>query len=178
MALASDPDVRALGDLVRAVRRDIHKMHAFVRFRSVERPEGGEAFVAWYEPDNHIVAAAAPFFAKRFASLVWSILTPETCAHWTGERLVFTPGVTREAAPGADALEDLWRGYYASTFNPARVNPRAMKAEMPVRFWKNLPEAELIADLIAQAPARTREMLAKAPSLPVRRRGATLPDEA
>ena len=176
MALASDADVRALHDLDKAVRRDIHKMHAFVRFRVVAHPDGGEAYIAWYEPDNHIVEAASPFFARRFASLVWSILTPERSAHWTGERLVFGPGAPRDAAPSEDDLEDLWRGYYASTFNPARVNPRAMKAELPVRFWKNLPEASLIADLVSSAPARTREMIAKAPTLPVARRGALLPD--
>ena len=176
LSLASDSDVRALHDRVKAVRRDIHKMHAFVRFRVVERPEGGEAYIAWYEPDHRIVEAASPFFAKRFASLVWSILTPERSAHWTGARLVFGPGAARDAAPREDGLEDLWLGYYASTFNPARVNPRAMKAEMPVRFWKNLPEAQLIAPLLASAPARTREMIARAPTLPVARRGATLPD--
>ena len=92
LSLASDSDVRALHDRVKAVRRDIHKMHAFVRFRVVERPEGGEAYIAWYEPDHRIVEAASPFFAKRFASLVWSILTPERSAHWTGARLVFGPG--------------------------------------------------------------------------------------
>jgi hypothetical protein len=40
--------------MAKAVRRDLHKMHAFVRFRRVETP-GGERFVAWFEPDHHIV---------------------------------------------------------------------------------------------------------------------------
>ena len=38
------------------VRRDIHKMHAFVRFRLVN-DEAGEHFVAWHRPDHLIVPA-------------------------------------------------------------------------------------------------------------------------
>ncbi|MEJ1938793.1 TIGR03915 family putative DNA repair protein, partial [Nostoc sp. NIES-2111] len=103
-ALASDPDIVRLNDLAKAVRRDIHKMHAFVRFRDVEGP-GGEAFVAWYEPDHHVVEAASTFFVKRFASLVWTILTPECTAHWTGETLMFGPGAGKADAPSQDRLE-------------------------------------------------------------------------
>lgn len=173
IAVASDADVARLTRLAKAVRRDIHKMHAFVRFRSVADPDG-EVFVAWYEPDHHIVDAAASFFVKRFAALRWSILTPERCLHWRDGELIRMAGADRRAAPGEDALEALWRSYYAHVFNPARVNPDAMRAEMPKRFWKNLPEAQLIPQLVASAPQRTRRMIESAPTVPVRRRGAEL----
>jgi DNA polymerase len=104
--------------------------------------------------------------------MLWTILTPETSVHWNGEKLLFGPGAQLSDAPGHDGLEGLWRSYYGSIFNPARVNPDAMRAEMPKRFWKNLPEAALIPDLIANAPARTAQMIAAAPTLPARRRGA------
>jgi DNA polymerase len=39
--IASDPLVHRLTLMARAIRRDLHKMHAFVRFRQVET-EGGE----------------------------------------------------------------------------------------------------------------------------------------
>jgi DNA polymerase len=176
-SLASDPDIVRLNELAKAVRRDIHKMHAFVRFRDIEGP-AGEAFVAWYEPDHHVVEAASSFFVKRFASLVWTILTPECTAHWTGEALLFGPGAGKADAPSQDRLEDLWRSYYANIFNPARVNPEAMRAEMPKRFWRNLPEASLIPTLVAEAPARAAAMVDAAPTLPVQRRGAVLADAA
>nr|WP_245422407.1 UdgX family uracil-DNA binding protein [Alsobacter soli] len=171
--LASDPDVIQFREMAKAVRRDIHKMHAFVRFRDVQGPDG-EAFVAWYEPDHHILEAAAPFFVKRFASLRWTILTPERSAHWTGEDLLIGPGAHPSAAQQGDPLEDLWRSYYANVFNPARLNPEAMRAEMPKRFWKNLPEAQLIPDLVATAATRTAAMIEAAPTLPVQRRGAVV----
>jgi uracil-DNA glycosylase len=161
MEVASDPDVHRLLRMEKAVRREVHKMHAFVRFRAVEHA-GGTHYVAWFEPEHHVVERGAPFFAERFASMRWSILTPRRCAHWDGERLAFTPGVPRSQAPDEDRLEALWRTYYASTFNPARLRPAAMRAEMPKRYWKNLPEARLIAPLTNEAPARVRQMLQQA----------------
>ncbi len=171
MQVASDADVVRLSLLARAVRRDIHKMHAFVRFRLVGAEETGQ-YVAWYEPDNHIVEAATPFFMRRFANLRWIILTPERSARWDGQHLRFGGGASSKDAPSTDPIEGLWRDYYANIFNPARLNPEAMRAEMPKRFWKNLPEADLIQPLMADALERARDMVAKAPTAPVARRGA------
>ena len=158
---AADPLVRRLYDLDKGVRRDVHKMRAFVRFREVGENEedDGERFVAWFEPDHHIVRLNAGFFARRFANMAWSILTPDECVHWDGE-LSFTSGASRADAPEGDPLEATWRTYYASIFNPARLKVKAMTSEMPRKYWKNLPEAALVPGLIAGAGERTRMMLA------------------
>lgn len=168
MSIATDPDVARLDALARAVRRDMHKMTAFVRFRRVGANDGAEEFIAWFEPDHHIVAAAAPFFVRRFASMRWSILTPRACARWDGAQLTLGPGADRRNAPCGDALEDVWRAYYRAIFNPARLNLKAMVKEMPRKYWRNMPEADLIAPLTRQAEARARTMLAAAPSSPRR----------
>lgn len=160
---SADPDVRRIDALVRAVRRDIHKMHAFVRFRMVSDAAGEEHYVAWFEPSHHILRATAGFFVRRFAGMRWSILTPRGALHWDGEVLREGPPAQRGDAPGADPAEDLWRTYYASIFNPARLKVGAMVREMPRRYWKNLPEAELIPALIAGAQAREAAMIATAP---------------
>lgn len=161
LGLPTDRDVNQLGQWRKAVGRDIHKMHAFVRFRLVSEDEvrQREQFVAWFEPDYRIVRLAAPFFQKRFAGMDWSILTPYECAHWDGESLHYTPGVSRAAAPDGDALDELWRSYYKSIFNPARLKVKAMQAEMPKKYWKNLPEASLISELITGSSARVERML-------------------
>ncbi len=161
LSMATDRDVRQMQDWCKAVGRDIHKMHAFVRFCSVsvDAATGREQFVAWFEPDHRIVRLAVPFFEKRFAGMDWSILTPYECAHWDGKRLHFTAGVPRSNAPDADALDDLWRTYYRNIFNPARVKINAMQSEMPKKYWKNLPEASLIAGLIAESAGRVQGML-------------------
>jgi DNA polymerase len=164
LAVPVDRDTHGLHVLAKAVHRDIHKMRAFVRFREVAT-EAGPWFVAWFEPQHLIVEANAPFFRDRFANMRWSILTPDRCVHWDprGEKpeLCFTPGARREEAPTGDAAEALWRTYYASIFNPARVKIGAMQAEMPRHYWKNLPEAALIPRLLAEARSRVEAMVEK-----------------
>ncbi|WP_379921575.1 UdgX family uracil-DNA binding protein [Erythrobacter sp. R86502] len=156
----ADLDVRRIEELAKSVRRDAHKMHAFVRFREVEEEDGTPHFIAWFEPDHHIVRAEAAFFMRRFANMRWSILTPRGSIHWDGEVMHEGPPARREDAPGDDPVEDLWRSYYASIFNPARLKVGAMLSEMPKKYWKNLPEAELIPGLIAGAQAREAAMVA------------------
>ncbi|MEH3045637.1 UdgX family uracil-DNA binding protein [Sphingomonas adhaesiva] len=155
----ADPLVRRLEGLAKAVRRDIHKMRAFLRFRSVEE-EGGTRYVAWFEPEHHIVRANAAFFVNRFASMRWSILTPEVSLHWDGAALSQGPGATRGDAPEGDPVEEVWKTYYASIFNPARVKVGAMLKEMPRKYWKNMPETALVPQLLASAQARESGMIA------------------
>jgi probable DNA metabolism protein len=167
MHSATDPDIARLGAMARAVHRDEHKMHAFVRFREVGR-ERDARYIAWFEPEHHIVELAAPFFARRFADMPWSILTPDLCAHWDGVAVSFMPGVSRADAPTADRLEDMWRRYYASIFNPARLKVRAMQKEMPKKYWRNLPEASMIKPLIGDAGRVADAMIAREASEPHR----------
>jgi DNA polymerase len=164
MDVVVDPDVHRIAAMEKAVRRDVHKMHAFVRFRSVAGRDDadGETYVAWFRPEHLIVEYATPFFARRFAAMRWSILGPDRSAYWDGGQLLFGPGVPRSAAPPADALEALWRTYYAHIFNPARMKLAAMRAEMPKKYWVNLPEAALIPELVHDAPARVAEMIERA----------------
>ncbi len=223
LALQTDDDILLFTRLESQVRRDLHKMHAFVRFRKVleptdpsERPivldepipisleahpgppehhlvletptpfgplktdlescppeditpdKDCEHFIAWYQPDHRILPLAAPFFAERFAIMRWTILTPDASVSWDpiAKQLVFGPGVPRESAPPEDELEDLWRTYYASIFNPARLNPAVMKSEMPVRYWQNLPELTLLPNLITQSKSRVASMVTRQQSQP------------
>ncbi|MGX7952472.1 UdgX family uracil-DNA binding protein [Tsuneonella sp. HG249] len=157
----ADPEVQRLEDMAKAVRRDIHKMRAFVRFRLVEGESGGEEhYVAWFEPEHHILRANAGFFVRRFANMKWSILSPKGSLHWDGEKLEEGPPAQRSDAPAGDPTEDLWRKYYASIFNPARLKIGAMLKEMPRKYWKNMPEAALIPELVAGAQARESQMVA------------------
>jgi probable DNA metabolism protein len=162
MSDAADPLVGRLENMAKSVRRDIHKMRAFVRFRELVEADGVSRFVAWFEPDHHIVRANARFFVDRFTAMRWSILTPDVTLHWDGETLTEGPGATRGDAPADDPVEAVWKTYYASTFNPARLKPGMMLKEMPRRYWKNMPETALVPGLIAGARARELAMVATA----------------
>ncbi|MGQ3053554.1 MAG: TIGR03915 family putative DNA repair protein [Roseateles sp.] len=155
-----DPDRRRLQSLARQVDREVHKTHAFVRFREVVDVEaaGGRRHIAWFEPAHHVLRAVAPFFVRRFAQHPWAILTPLGCLHWDGQHLSGAGPASREDAPPEDAGESLWLTYYRSIFNPARLKVAMMKKEMPVRFWANLPEAALISELVREAPRREGRM--------------------
>ena len=173
LEMASDPLVHRLESMAKAVRRDIHKMHAFVRFREVSDPDGEgagrERYVAWFEPQHHILEAVSGFFVERFRALNWSILTPEGSLHWDGSVLTIGPPARRGDAPAEDGYEAAWRSYYESVFNPARLNPKAMRQHMPAKYWRNLPEARSIPDLIGRAPQRVQDMLDREAALPAKR---------
>jgi DNA polymerase len=168
LEVASDPLVHRIDMMARSVRRDLHKMHAFVRFRRVEG-EHPERFAAWFEPEHFILEAAAPFFVDRFRSLDWTILTPLGSVRWDREALAFGPPARREDAPVNDSFEEGWRGYYESVFNPARVNPTAMRAEMPKKYWRNMPETAAIPGLIQTASQRVERMIEQEASMPAKR---------
>ena len=157
LAVDIDDDVRRARLMEKSVRRDMHKMTAFVRFRRVAGSDP-EEFVAWYRPDHYILDAMAGWFAARFGSMRWAILTPDRSVHWDLHNLTFGPGMPVSEAPDGDSLEQLWRDYYGSIFNPARVKLKAMKAEMPVRHWATLPEAQSIPALLAKAEIRVQDM--------------------
>ena len=162
LEIASDPLVRRLEDMERAVRRDRHKMTAFVRFREIEASDGPR-FVAWFEPEHHIEEVTAPFFVDRFASMRFAILTPRTSILWDGS-LSFGPGGRREDAPPLDDFAGAWDVYFRSIFNPARLMKQAMLKEMPKKYWANLPETRQIPAMSSAARTREAEMVAAPPS--------------
>ena len=155
----TDPAMRRLAEMAKAVRRDIHKMHAFVRFRELPAEGARRRFGAWFEPAHPITEAAAPFFARRFGDMDWVIATPHLTARFADGVLAFAETVDA-APPAADATEGLWQTYYANIFNPARLKVQAMRSEMPRKYWRNLPEADLIPGMIRNAPARVLAMQA------------------
>lgn len=159
MRVRSDRDVSDAMDRQRNVSRASHKMKAFVRFRQAFDEEG-ECWVAWFEPAHRVLARTAPFFANRFTTMRWSILTPDGSCFWDGKAMSFGPPAEAADAPQEDEIEEFWKTYYASTFNPARLKTKTMQGEMPKRYWKNLPEAALIPELVAASAVRTETMVA------------------
>jgi DNA polymerase len=168
LEIDSDAEVISARALARQVERDAYCMKAYLRFREIDAGTGPH-YLAWFEPEHRVLDLVAPFFTKRFASLTWSILTPEHSAHWDGERLTYAAGADRGAVPGEDALEAYWQTYYASIFNPARLKIDAMTRQMPRKYWRNLNETRLFRPLVEGAARRTGEMVESPPSEPARK---------
>jgi probable DNA metabolism protein len=174
LEIASDPLVYRLQRLAKSVHRDLHKMHAYVRFRRLASDAPGERYVAWFEPDHWIVESTASFFVDRFRGIDWAILTPRGSLHWDTKSLVLGPPAERGQAPDHDDFERFWLDYYESIFNPARLNPDVMRGHMAVKYWKNMPEAQLIPRLIQEAPQRVQAMIEQEIQLSAKRN----PDKA
>lgn len=179
---AADPDVHHATKMAKAVDREVHKMHAFVRFRELEHENGVKMYYAWFEPTHEVLRLGVPFFCQRFPNMDWMIATPDGTAAWRDSELLYVATPDKSSLPAADAHEGLWRTYYRNICNIARVNPPAMQREMPKRYWHNLPEAVEIHALLRDGPAnfvqRQREVTAAemTKARAVQRALADLPD--
>ncbi len=111
-----DPDMLHAHQMGQAVRRDIHKMKAFVRFHPVNDGQPEPLQIAWYEPAHHIIEAVAPWFTKRLPQTRWALLTPERSVECDGRQLHFGPGLPRSDIPLADAPEENWLSVYRRVF--------------------------------------------------------------
>ena len=166
MSDRGDADLAVLRQMEKNVRRCQHKMKAFVRFREIGAPDAPRrSFAAWFEPTHHTVEPTADFFVRRFSDMDWRILTPDVSAIFENGKLTFQEGHSKPDLP-EDAGEQLWITYFQNIFNPARLMVKAMQSEMPKKYWKNMPEAAFIPQMIAEAPARARAMAEAAPTLP------------
>jgi uracil-DNA glycosylase len=138
---ATDPDVADASSMAMQVQRDIHRMQAGLRFREFGREQKAH-FIAWFEPEHHIVAATAPFFASRYADMPWSVLTPDVCAHWDGYAVTITAGIAN--APDANRLEETWQRYCAEIFNPAQLRTAPRERMRETALTRNPPPAPMI----------------------------------
>jgi uracil-DNA glycosylase len=159
----TDGDVARLEAMARAVDREAHRLKAFLRFKEVWT-RAGPRYVAWFEPEHHVLELCAPFLAQRFTAMRWLVVTPHRSAHWDGDEVVFGPGGRRADVPAEDARDEDWRAYYAAAFDPARANPALMRRHVPARYRRDLPETRAVPALLAGAAARAGAMLAAEPA--------------
>jgi uracil-DNA glycosylase len=114
-----------------SVRRDMHKMKAFLRFRTLDAGTPHSLQLAWFEPTHHIVETVAPWFAKRSPQQRWVILTPDRSVQWDTQQLHYGPGLRRDAAPTPDAPDAVWLTAYESVFGKRPSTPAPEEAGAP-----------------------------------------------
>lgn len=152
----ADPDGAELAAMIKAVRREEHDLHAYVRFRE-RKSEDGPRFVAWIEPRHAVLARVGRHFAERMGKTSWMIATPDATLAWDGQQLELAGPLPVPPAQQDDDGETLWLSYYRSIFNPARVNARLLQSHIPSRHWKNLPEGQLVPGMVSQAHVGARK---------------------
>ena len=157
----ADPDVAQAATMAGSVQRDAQRMRDLVRFREIGREQKAH-YATWFEPEHHIVAFTAPFFARRFADMPWSILTPDICAHWDGHAISFTPGISRTETPAPGRLEETWRRHFQPDRMPTPEAPRTRP--------RNLQEASILGPLLADAERWTGGRVSPRPEAPMTRK--------
>jgi uracil-DNA glycosylase len=110
-----EPDVTRLHTLARDVERDVRRLVKTIHFTSIDTTRG-TVELAWAIPQHHSVELAAPQIARQQQDTLWSLLTPDLCAHWNGRQLLFSPGEHAAGAGSPRALETLWRNHHAARF--------------------------------------------------------------
>jgi len=113
-----DADMLQAQHMAHAVRRDIHKMKANLRMRSLRDAQGQELHLGCYEPAHHVVEAVAPWFAKRVPAGRWAIFTPDRSVRCEGGRLLYGPGVPPSELPAHDATDADWLACHERVFAP------------------------------------------------------------
>jgi probable DNA metabolism protein len=154
----ADEDGARLNAMVKAVRREEHDMHAYIRFRERPAEAGPPRFVAWYEPQHDVLPQVAQHFISRMGKVSWMIATPEASVLWDGQTLHNTGPLVKNSEDLEDTGEALWLTYYRSVFNPARLNQSVMQQHIPSHRWKNLPEGKIVTHMISEAAMGARKV--------------------
>ena len=86
-----DPNVRELKNYKRHLSRDIHKMHAFVRFNKITIDDK-EVYVANHIPDHYIIKRGSSHFVERFSDMNWIIYSNDQMVLWDKKKLNYKEG--------------------------------------------------------------------------------------
>lgn len=154
------PAVRYVIDTDKKIRREKHRMEAFVRFALT----GDGIYYATIAPDFNVLPLIRPHFEKRYADQPWLIYDthrkygiyydldktwPVTIEPASVEPAA-DPFTTEQTEPVDQPLtiftpdeaqyQDLWRHYFQKVNIPARKNSKLHLRHMPTRYWKYLPE--------------------------------------
>ena len=137
--LAERP-VMKLNDLIYKVLHELDKQRGFIRFK--ETAEG--ILYAPYSPDNDITDLLAKHFKARLGALRFVIhdLGRAKAAVSNGQNWIMVNAERAEISLSESeaGFEKLWKEYYRNVNISERKNEKLMRASMPVRYWKFLPE--------------------------------------
>ena len=148
---AGDEKIRQLQRLDQQMGREVHRMHAFVRFQ--ETPDG--MFVSLVNPDFNCLPLLGPHFTERFPAMHWLIYDTKRHygLHWDPavRRAEFitlsTSGdgrlrqLSSEMLAGAETdYQDLWKVYFRAVDIPERRNMKLHLQHVPRRYWRYLTE--------------------------------------
>jgi probable DNA metabolism protein len=140
--------VMRVSEIVRMMRREKHRMEAFVRFQKLK----DETYYATVEPDFNVLPLLIKHFRNRYTDQKWMIYDlkrnygiyynmHDTEFITLDFATVSKPGELISAYTEDESIyQHLWKNYFHSVNIPARKNTKLHLRHIPKRYWKHLTE--------------------------------------
>ncbi|MDN3547948.1 TIGR03915 family putative DNA repair protein [Mucilaginibacter aquaedulcis] len=140
--------VMRLSEIIKMIRRERHRMEAFVRFQKLK----DEIFYSAIEPDFNVLPLLIKHFKNRYADQKWIIYDIKRSygiyydLHDTQYiSLDFSetnkPGNVIAAFSEDEGIyQHLWKNYFNSVNITSRKNTRLHLRHIPKRYWRHLTE--------------------------------------
>lgn len=143
-------DVLRATQLAKKVSQEAHRLNQFLRF---QKAADGTYFAA-VEPLYNVLPLSLRYLRDRFADQVWLVydLKREYGYYYdkkeAREVRFEHPAAHLKTGKLDDSLMDkderlfqeMWKAYFHAIAIKERANPRLHRQNLPVRFWKHLPE--------------------------------------
>jgi len=141
-------NVLRVSEIVGMMRREKHRMEAFVRFQKLK----DETFYAAIQPDFNVLPLLIKHFKSRYADQKWIIYDIRRnyglCYDLHDTEFISlefssvkNPGnVVTAFSEDEEIYQHLWKNYFNSVNIPARKNTKLHLRHIPKRYWKHLTE--------------------------------------
>lgn len=146
----ADPYMLEISKILKGMRREIHRMHAFVRFERLK----DNLYFAKIEPDFDVLPLIGNHFEKRYADQKWMIF--DLKRHYG---LIYDLEDVDFFYPESSQIQNLknpeqfhheeekhfqkmWQNYFVKTGIPSRKNMKLHIQHVPKRYWKYLTEKQ------------------------------------
>ncbi|HEX8021715.1 TIGR03915 family putative DNA repair protein [Mucilaginibacter sp.] len=140
--------VMRLSEILKMVRREKHRMEAFVRFQKLN--DG--TFYAAIEPDFNVLPLLIKHFKNRYADQKWMIydikrgygvyydLHDTQFIEMDFDELNNPINVIAAYSEDEGIYQNLWKNYFNSVNIASRKNTRLHIRHIPKRYWRHLTE--------------------------------------
>ncbi|ASU33090.1 TIGR03915 family putative DNA repair protein [Mucilaginibacter xinganensis] len=140
--------VQRISQIVQMMRREKHRMEAFVRFQKLQ----DDTYYAAVEPDFNVLPLLIRHFKNRYADQKWMIYDVKRNygIYYDLHDTEFVAMEFSASAPAGNAIavfseheetyQHLWKNYFRSVNIASRKNTKLHLRHIPKRYWKHLTE--------------------------------------
>ena len=144
----ADPEILEISKINKSMGREVHRMHAFVRFEKLK----DEVYFSKIEPDFNVLPLIVKHFKDRYQDQKWMIFDLKryygvfydfktTTFFYPEQDQVYNFKKTESVLHEEEVqYQKLWQRYFVKTNIPERKNLKLHHKSLPKRYWKYLTE--------------------------------------